>query len=409
METMKAIRVHEYGGPEVLRYEEAPRPQPGPGEVLVRIRAAGVNPVDWQVREGHRREALAYRMPFVPGWDVSGVVEATGPNVTLLTKGDEVYGYPSVVRNGAYAEYAVVPEAELALKPRSIDHVLAASVPIAALTAWQGLFDAGGLRTDQKVLIHGGAGGVGSFAVQLARWKGAFIVATASGRNQEFLRNLGADLTIDYEKTRFDRLVCDADVVFVHAKSAEEEFLREGHGVQRFPVMYNDFVIVGPKSDPAGIARGADAPEALRRIKSASAAFVSRGDRSGTHIAEINLWTAAGIDIAKEKGPWYRETGQGMGPALNTASSMNAYLLSDRATWLAFSNRGELAILVEGDKRLLNQYGVMLVNPEKHPNVKRALAQTFIDWLVSKRGQDAIAGYKIGGEPLFFPNAGTDS
>jgi NADPH:quinone reductase-like Zn-dependent oxidoreductase len=214
METMKAIRVHEYGGPEVLRYEEAPRPEPGPGEVLVRIRAAGVNPVDWKVREGHRREALAYRMPFVPGWDVSGVVEATGPNVTLLTKGDEVYGYPSVVRNGAYAEYAVVPEAELALKPRSIDHVLAASVPIAALTAWQGLFDAGGLRTDQKVLIHGGAGGVGSFAVQLARWKGAFIVATASGRNQEFLRNLGADLTIDYEKTRFDRLVCDADVVF---------------------------------------------------------------------------------------------------------------------------------------------------------------------------------------------------
>jgi NADPH:quinone reductase-like Zn-dependent oxidoreductase len=214
METMKAIRVHEYGGPEVLKYEEAPRPEPGPGEVLVRIRAAGVNPVDWKVREGHRREALAYRMPFVPGWDVSGVVEATGPNVTLLTKGDEVYGYPSVVRNGAYAEYAVVPEAELALKPRSIDHVLAASVPIAALTAWQGLFDAGGLRTDQKVLIHGGAGGVGSFAVQLARWKGAFIVATASGRNQEFLRNLGADLTIDYEKTRFDRLVCDADVVF---------------------------------------------------------------------------------------------------------------------------------------------------------------------------------------------------
>ena len=214
METMKAIRVHEYGGPDVLRYEEAPRPEPGPGEVLVRIRAAGVNPVDWKVREGHRREALAYRMPFVPGWDVSGVVEATGPNVTLLTKGDEVYGYSSVVRNGAYAEYAVVPEAELALKPRSIDHVLAASVPIAALTAWQGLFDAGGLRTDQKVLIHGGAGGVGSFAVQLARWKGAFIVATASGRNQEFLRNLGADLTIDYEKTRFDRLVCDADVVF---------------------------------------------------------------------------------------------------------------------------------------------------------------------------------------------------
>jgi NADPH:quinone reductase-like Zn-dependent oxidoreductase len=214
METMKAVRVHQYGGPEVLKYEEAPRPKPGPGEVLVRIRAAGVNPVDWKVREGHMREALAYRMPFVPGWDVSGVVEATGPNVTLLTIGDEVYGYPSVVRNGAYAEYAVVPEAELALKPRSVDHVQAASVPMAALTAWQGLFDAGDLRTDQKVLIHGGAGGVGSFAIQLARWKGAFITATASGRNQEFLRNLGADLTIDYEKSRFDRLVCDVDLVF---------------------------------------------------------------------------------------------------------------------------------------------------------------------------------------------------
>jgi NADPH:quinone reductase-like Zn-dependent oxidoreductase len=211
---MKAVRVHQYGGPEVLKYEEAPRPKPGPGEVLVRIRAAGVNPVDWKVREGHLKEALAYRMPFVPGWDVSGVVEATGPNVTQLATGDEVYGYPSVVRDGTYAEYAVVPEAELALKPRSVDHVQAASVPMAALTAWQGLFDAGDLRTDQKVLIHGGAGGVGSFAIQLARWKGAFITATASGRNQEFLRNLGADLTIDYEKSRFDRLVCDVDLVF---------------------------------------------------------------------------------------------------------------------------------------------------------------------------------------------------
>ena len=198
----------------------------------------------------------------------------------------------------------------------------------------------------------------------------------------------------------------DADVVFVHAKSAEEEFLREGQGVRRFPVMYNDFVIVGPKSDPAGIAGAADAPEALRKIKSASAAFVSRGDRSGTHIAEVNLWTMAGVDIAKEKGPWYRETGQGMGPALNTAAAMNAYLLSDRATWLAFDNRGQLTILVEGDRRLMNQYGVMLVNPEKHPNVKRADGQAFIDWVVSSEGQAAIADYKIGGEQLFFPNAG---
>ena len=197
----------------------------------------------------------------------------------------------------------------------------------------------------------------------------------------------------------------DADVVFVHAKAAEEQFLSEGHGVHRFPVMYNDFVIIGPKSDPAGIARGADAPAALRKIKDAGAAFVSRGDRSGTHIAEVDLWTAACVDIAKEKGPWYRETGQGMGPALNTASSMNAYLLSDRATWLAFVNRGELAILVEGDKRLLNQYGVMLVNPEKHPSVKRADGQAFVEWLVSPEGQAAIADYKIGGEQLFFPNA----
>ena len=198
----------------------------------------------------------------------------------------------------------------------------------------------------------------------------------------------------------------DADVVFVHAKSAEEEFLREGYGVQRFPVMYNDYVIIGPKSDPAGIEGGADAPAALRKIKSANAPFVSRGDRSGTHIAEVDLWTVAGIDIAKEKGAWYRETGQGMGPALNTASSMNAYLLADRATWLAFRNRGELEVLVEGDKRLLNQYGVMLVNPEKHPSVKRADGQAFIDWLVSAEGQAAIAGYKIEGEQLFFPNAG---
>jgi tungstate transport system substrate-binding protein len=198
----------------------------------------------------------------------------------------------------------------------------------------------------------------------------------------------------------------DADVVFVHAKAAEEAFLREGHGVQRFPVMYNDFVVVGPKTDPAGIAGDTDTLDAFRKIESARAPFVSRGDRSGTHIAEIDLWTMAGIDIAKAKGPWYRETGQGMGPALNTASSMNAYVLSDRGTWLAFMNRGDLAILVQGDKRLKNQYGVMLVNPAKHPSVKRADGQAFIDWLVSPEGQAAIASYRIGGEQLFFPNAG---
>ena len=197
----------------------------------------------------------------------------------------------------------------------------------------------------------------------------------------------------------------DADVVFVHAKSAEEKFVAEGHGVKRLPVMYNDFVLVGPKSDPAKIAGGKDTLEALRKIKGASAAFVSRGDRSGTHMAEIALWKQAKVDIAAEKGPWYRDTGQGMGPALNTASSMNGYILTDRATWISFKNRGDLAILVEGDKRLFNQYGVILVNPEKHKHVKKEMGQAFIDWVVSPAGQTAIADFKIGGEQLFFPNA----
>jgi tungstate transport system substrate-binding protein len=198
----------------------------------------------------------------------------------------------------------------------------------------------------------------------------------------------------------------DADVVFVHAKSAEEKFLAEGHGVKRLPVMYNDFVLIGPKSDPAKIAGGTDIVVALKKLQVAQAPFVSRGDNSGTHMAELALWSAADIDLAKVKGPWYRDTGQGMGPALNTASSMNAYLLADRGTWLAFKNRGDLAILVEGDRRLYNQYGVMLVNPDKHPNVKKELGQTFVDWVVSPEGQQVIAGYKIGGEQLFFPNAG---
>jgi tungstate transport system substrate-binding protein len=197
----------------------------------------------------------------------------------------------------------------------------------------------------------------------------------------------------------------DADVVFVHARSAEEKFVAEGRGVKRLPVMYNDFVLIGPKPDPAKIGGGKDILDALKKIKAAGAPFVSRGDRSGTHIAELDLWKAAGIDIAKDKGPWYRDTGQGMGPALNTASSMNAYLLADRGTWLAFRNRGDLAILVEGDKRLFNQYGVILVNPEKHASVKRAEGQAFVDWLVSPEGQKAIAGYKINGEQLFYPNA----
>ena len=198
----------------------------------------------------------------------------------------------------------------------------------------------------------------------------------------------------------------DADVVFVHAKGAEERFLAEGHGVKRYPVMYNDFVLIGPKSDPAGIAGGRDVVLALKKIQANQSPFVSRGDKSGTHMAELDLWKAAAIDLDQAKGPWYRDTGQGMGPALNTAASMNAYLLADRGTWLAFRNRGDLAILVEGDKRLYNQYGVMLVNPDKHPTVKKDLGQAFIDWLISPDGQKAIADYRIGGERLFIPNAG---
>jgi tungstate transport system substrate-binding protein len=197
----------------------------------------------------------------------------------------------------------------------------------------------------------------------------------------------------------------DADVVFVHAKPLEEKFLAEGHGVQRFDVMYNDFVLIGPKSDSAKVAGSKDIVAALRKIKAAEAPFVSRGDKSGTHFAELELWKAAGIDISKDKGPWYRDTGQGMGPALNSAAAMNAYILSDRGTWLSFKNRADLVIAVEGDQRLFNQYGVMLVNPAKHPNVKKEMGQAFVDWVISPEGQKAIADYKIGGEQLFFPNA----
>jgi tungstate transport system substrate-binding protein len=200
----------------------------------------------------------------------------------------------------------------------------------------------------------------------------------------------------------------DADVVFVHAKPQEEKFLAEGFGVKRYDVMYNDFVLIGPKDDPAGI-RGKDIETALKTIQAKNAPFVSRGDRSGTHAAELALWKQAGIDISAAKGPWYREIGQGMGAALNTAGAMNAYVLSDRGTWISFKNRGDLEIAVEGDKRLFNQYGVMLVNPAKYPTVKKELGQSFVDWLISPEGQAAIAGYKIDGQQLFFPDAGKGS
>ena len=195
----------------------------------------------------------------------------------------------------------------------------------------------------------------------------------------------------------------DADVVFVHDQAAEEKFVADGFGVKRMAVMYNDFVLIGPKADPARAA-GKDILEGLKKIESSKAAFVSRADKSGTHAAEVRYWRNAGLDIERVKGAWYRETGSGMGPALNTASSMDAYILADRGTWLSFKNRGGLDIVVQGDTRLFNQYGVMLVNPVKRPHVKRELGQAFIDFLISPEGQQTIAAYKIGGEQLFFPN-----
>jgi tungstate transport system substrate-binding protein len=197
----------------------------------------------------------------------------------------------------------------------------------------------------------------------------------------------------------------DCDVVFVHNKNAELKMVKEGWFVDRHDVMYNDFVIVGPKSDPAKVMGMKDVTAALKKILAAQAPFASRGDRSGTHSAELRLWKAAGVDPAGQKGGWYRETGSGMGATLNTAAGMNAYALTDRGTWLSFKNRQDLTIVVQGDKRLFNQYGVMLVNPARHPYVKKADGTAFIDWLISPEGQQAIAAYTIGGEQLFFPDA----
>jgi len=201
----------------------------------------------------------------------------------------------------------------------------------------------------------------------------------------------------------------DADVVFVHAKSAEEKFLAEGQGVKRYPVMYNDFVLIGPKSDPAHINGMKDVAKAMQTIKDKQAAFISRGDRSGTHIAELKLWKDSGVDIENVKDAWYRSIGQGMGAALNIASASNAYVLSDRGTWIHFKNKGDLEIVVQGDKRMFNQYGVILVNPQKHPTVKKDLGQQFIDFLISPEGQKDISNYKINGEQLFYPNANDPS
>jgi len=197
----------------------------------------------------------------------------------------------------------------------------------------------------------------------------------------------------------------DADVVFVHAKAQEDKFVADGFGVKRFDVMYNDFVVIGPKSDPAGIKGSKDVVAALKAIAGKASPFVSRGDKSGTHAAELKLWKDAGLDPDGSKPGWYRAIGQGMGAALNTAGGMGAYVLSDRGTWISFKNKGELEIVVEGDRRLFNQYGIILVNPAKHAHVKKDLGQTFVDWVISSEGQNAIRDYKIGGQQLFFPNA----
>ena len=212
--TMKAIRIHRYGGPEVLVYEDAPRPPISDDEVLIRVHAAAINPVDWKAREGHLQGFIDYSRPFIPGWDVSGVVEAVRAGVPHFFPGDAVYSCPDIARDGTYAEYVAVKASEVALKPQSLDHVEAAAVPLAALTAWQVLFDAAQLSAGQTVLIHAAAGGVGTFAVQLAKWKGARVIGTASVGNHDFLRGLGADEVIDYNAVRFEDVVKGVDVVF---------------------------------------------------------------------------------------------------------------------------------------------------------------------------------------------------
>jgi len=265
-------------------------------------------------------------------------------------------------------------------------------------------------------LVFGFVATLAAAAPVIARERSIVVASTTSTDNSGLFRHI---LPLFKQKTGIDvRVIAlgtgqaldvgrrgDADIVFVHAKPLEEKFIADGDGVRRYAVMYNDFILVGPKSDPARIADTRDVLAAFRKIREAEALFISRADQSGTHFAELNLWKAAGVDIAMAKGPWYREIGQGMGAALNMASVSNAYLLADRGTWISFRSRGDLEIAVQGDPPLFNQYGVILVNPEKHPAVKKELGQAFIDWLVSPEGQKAIADYQINGQQLFFPNA----
>src|SRR5262245_59371479 len=272
------------------------------------------------------------------------------------------------------------------------------------------------LMLNRRTLVAAGALAILCTAPALAQDKSIVIASTTSTQDSGLFGHI---LPLFKAKTGIDVKVVaqgtgqaldtarrgDADVVFVHAKGQEEKFVAEGFGVKRFPVMYNDFIVVGPKSDPAGIKGSKDVWAALKAIKAKGAPFISRGDRSGTHTAELALWKAADIDIATDKGPWYRDIGQGMGATLNATSASNAYTLADRGTWISFKNRGDLEIVVEGDKRLFNQYGVILVNPAKHPHVKKELGQQFVDWITSPEGQKAIADYKLDGQQLFFPNA----
>lgn len=244
----------------------------------------------------------------------------------------------------------------------------------------------------------------------------AIVLATTASTQESGL--LGYLLPIFRDRTGIDVTVIarradevldgarrgEADVVLMHARPQEEKFVADGFASKRYDVMYNDYLLIGPKSDPAGV-KGKDIATALKAIEAKGAPFVTRGDRSGTHAAELALWIVAGIDIASAKGAWYREARQGMNAALEAARAANAYVLSDRGSWIAFKERGDLDIVVEGDKRLLNQYGVMLVNPEKFPDVKKELGQAFVDWLTSPEGQAAIASYKVDGQQLFFPNA----
>jgi tungstate transport system substrate-binding protein len=256
---------------------------------------------------------------------------------------------------------------------------------------------------------------IAALSLAVAQDKSIVVASTTSTQDSGlfghilplFKKKTGIDVRVISQGTgqALDTRRGDADVVFVHAKPQEQKFVADGFGVRRYPVMYNDFILIGPKSNTAGINGTKDIVAALKTIKGKNVAFISRGDKSGTHSAELALWKVAGIDIAKDRGAWYKEIGQGMGAALNTASASNAYVLADRGTWLSFKNRGDLVIAVQGDNRLFNQYGIILVNPAKHKHVKKELGQAFIDWLISSEGQKAIADYKIGGQQLFFPNA----